>query len=859
MAITRSIRSSLLVAASVASVLVVTGLFIILSQVYERTLREDARQVSGILARHTFTSMYQIMSRGWARHDVEQFIQGVKKGLEDEPMDVTIYRAPRVEELYGQIQQPTPDKAVQEAFQSGAPSSHPSPDGIRHLYPLKAEQRCLRCHTNASVDDVLGVIEVRQDLTEVLSRARSRFIVGALFVAPLPLLLALLVANMIGRRISLAVDDVRTNVEKINRVDDLTTFSLEKVDPGFQELNALLSALDKVWKRLHGMAVDKDLLEFEIKLLEGFILTSEVVRDWREHVRRLVIEINRFLPAYALMSVFRVKDEVVELEFFWCAPPSPQSTQLFERAARDLLADHPVLGGVNVQEIKHHVADKSSSQLHLKPDEVHLQSKSLLVDTPKIGGIVGIGLQISEQSPVRHLVVEGILTTLLNVVGSVKAIARYTRELEYYATRDPLTNLYNQRVFWELFGYEIGRAERHNHVFALLVIDLDNFKAINDSYGHIVGDRYLQGLANEIHGCLRNCDIFARFGGDEFVALLPETDQEESRQAAERLLKSVEAFHIEADDGSLVRATISVGLVFYPTHGKSPEDLFLLADHMMYRAKGEGKNRLVLPTDEEALYAAQELAQMAALVRQAVEDRRVDPWYQPIVDIPSGKIYGHEVLSRIPLDDGEPLGAARFIEIAEQQGLIARLDFIVMEKAFKRVAETGYKGLLFINLSPKALVLELFFDQVKRLIADSGIDPGQIVFELTERETVKNIVQLEGFVKRLYLEGFSFAIDDFGSGFSSFQYVKRFPVDFIKIEGEFVANMLSDTRDKAVVTSIAGLAEEIGIQTIAEYVESEEVLEYLRKAGVNFAQGYHLAPPSQDLLSDDWKPMTRQD
>ena len=157
------------------------------------------------------------------------------------------------------------------------------------------------------------------------------------------------------------------------------------------------------------------------------------------------------------------------------------------------------------------------------------------------------------------------------MVGSIKAIYKYTRDLEYYATRDPLTNLYNQRLFWELLGYEIGRAQRHNEKFSLLVIDLDNFKNINDSHGHIIGDRFLAGIADVIHSTLRDGDILARYGGDEFVVILPDADEEQVFLVATRILESAGAFALAAHDGTKVKATVSIGFAVYPSMPRAPK------------------------------------------------------------------------------------------------------------------------------------------------------------------------------------------------------------------------------------------------------------------------------------------------
>jgi EAL domain-containing protein (putative c-di-GMP-specific phosphodiesterase class I) len=210
----------------------------------------------------------------------------------------------------------------------------------------------------------------------------------------------------------------------------------------------------------------------------------------------------------------------------------------------------------------------------------------------------------------------------------------------------------------------------------------------------------------------------------------------------------------------------------------------------------------------------------------------------------SGKIETVEVLSRIQLEGEKLLGAHEFIEIAENMGMIHLLDFVVMEKALERVNKEQFDGMIFFNMSPRSLVLNEFIPKVKAIAADAGIEPERIVFEITERDTVKNLSLLQKFVSNLKQEGFKLAIDDFGSGFSSFHYLKHFPIDFVKIEGEFVTNMVTSSADEAVVRCITNLAHELHAQTIAEYVESEAVLDSVKKLGITFAQGYHIRRPA---------------
>lgn len=843
----RTIKGLILAAAAAVSLALFGGLYLVIGEVYDRTVRSDARHVSRLIAGQTFDSMFQVMRKGWSREELEAFIGAMRERFSDTPYALHIYRGSKVEALFGPIEQPAMDARVREAFRYAKPLHQESGDTVRHIFPLRAREECLRCHENARVQDVLGVIEVRQDLTPVLEQARGRFMTAMALLTPLPLLVAGWVAWRITRRLDGAFDHLRDDVAAINRVSDLNERGLVTTETGFGELDRILGEIDGLGRKLRTFAVDKELLEFEIRILERFVITSDVVRDWRDYVNSLLLEINEVLEAYVLFSIFKVDEEMFDLEVFWRNEPTSDTVEALEQAARGVVHHHPAFRSASTVTIQHNVADPSQALPALGQDEIELQSKSLVVEAPKIGGIVGIGVQAGlRQDPTRLLVMESVLSTLLNVVGSVKAIYKYTKDLDYYATRDPLTNLYNQRVFWELTEYELSRSERKEGRLALLMMDLDNFKVINDTYGHTFGDRVLKEFADLARETFRHGDLLARYGGDEFVVLLTETPENQAVAVAERFLEQVRGMTVAAPDGGQVRVTVSIGIGVSPDHARQAKDLFLIADNMMYTAKGQGKNCSILAGEEDVAEVYRELGEKSFVVLNALDERRVIPYFQAIADAGDGRVRAYEVLSRIRTPSGEVLPAAEFIEAAERMGVVHRLDYLAMEAAFDRFAALDGDTELFINLSPKALILGEFMGTVRRMVTVRNIDPGRVVFELTERETVRNLTLLQRFVEDLKLEGFKFAIDDFGSGFSSFHYLKRFPVDYLKIDGDFIVNLDEDARDQAFVRSMAALSRDLGIRTVAEFVENEAVLARVREAGVDLAQGYHVGRPSPE-------------
>jgi diguanylate cyclase (GGDEF)-like protein len=814
-------------------------------QILDRTVRSNARESSNALAQVTFATMYQVMSTGWRRAQAERFIASVRDAAQGTPTELQIYRGPVVEADYKKIDQPPFDAIIEQVFASGEPAVVSPEGGVRYLMPLVANGRCLNCHEAAREGDVLGIVEVKQDFAPLLAKAREDFLRWMGLLAPALMALAALAVWRVSSRIERALTGVSAAVAEVNAVADLKHLDFRRHDPGFEEFERLFDHLGELVRKLREVAVDKDVLRFEIGLLEKFVITSEVVRDWGEYIARLLDEINQVMPTHVLFSVFQVDDEVFDLEIFWFAPPAPETRTMVERYIRQTV-QRERLSELSQVSLHHHEPSRGH-ELVLDEKRIMLQTKTLIVDHPKIGGIVGIGVNADAvDDETLRLVMDSILSTMLNVVGSVKAIHKYTRDMEYYATRDPLTDLYNRRLFWELFEYEVSRAQRHGYEFSLLVIDLDNFKLVNDNYGHAVGDRYLQGVAHAVRAVLRPGDVFARYGGDEFVLLMPDTGLQPAGGVAQRVLDTVSALEVPGAGAEMVSGSVSIGLAVYPLHADNAKDLFLFADNMMYKAKGAGKQQIGMPTEDEVAEVFRDMTHTTVQVVNAINEGRIVPFFQPILDLQTNRAVAFEVLSRLSLD-GEHLAAARFIEYAEKAGVIHRLDIMVMEKALRTAAEMKFGGHIFLNLSPRALALSDFLKTLKQTVADCGVRPEQIVFEITERDTVKNIVVLERLVGELKLEGFKLAIDDFGSGFSSFQYLRRFPVDFLKIEGDFVANILENQKDRAFVETIWKLASDLGIRVIAEHVETVEVLDELRGMGVEMAQGYYIGRPERTL------------
>ena len=436
----------------------------------------------------------------------------------------------------------------------------------------------------------------------------------------------------------------------------------------------------------------------------------------------------------------------------------------------------------------------------------------------------------------------------LYVVTQVQDISErkeLARRLEYFVDHDFLTGLFNRRHFEQELAKETDRVSRYGGPGAVLVIDIDNFKDVNDTFGHKAGDDVLKGVAGLLRERLRQTDIVARIGGDEFAVLLPQTDADHAQGVADELVKAMGRQMAVLADRS-IRITSSIGVTMFD--GLTDIEVLAYADLAMYEAKESGRNRFAMyqPVGGRKARGSARLVE-AERIRQALEEDRLLLYCQPILDLGKNEICQYELLLRLPDEErGEPLPPSAFLYGAERFGLIQAIDGWVVRQAIALIAEHARAGLrlvLNVNLSGKSIGDRKLAALIEETLDEAGIEPARLTFELTETSAIANVEEAKAFASRLRARGCRFALDDFGAGFGSFYYLKNLPFDYLKIDGDFIRGLATSPMDQLVVEAIVSIARGMGAKTVAEFVGDEETACLLRTIGVDHAQGYHIGLP----------------
>ncbi len=448
-------------------------------------------------------------------------------------------------------------------------------------------------------------------------------------------------------------------------------------------------------------------------------------------------------------------------------------------------------------------------------------------------------------APIRAA--DGQVLGAVLVTQDVTELRKLEREMTFLAQHDPLTGLINRREFERELADTLVDARLRHRRHALCYLDLDEFKVVNDTCGHVAGDELLRQLTAVLDGAVRESDVLARLGGDEFGILLRDCEDEAAVAVAQKLCATVRQFRF-IWEARLFNVGVSIGIVPISGVSGSLDQVLSAADAACYVAKERGRGRVHLyQPDDDALARRYGEMQWVERIHQAFDEELFRLYCQDIQPIGAGARDGSppmaEVLLRMLGDHGEPIPAAAFIAAAERYHLIGAIDRWVVEHAISAIALDKGTTLFTLNLSGHSLSDVSFLGFVENLLDRSGVDASRICFEVTETAAITNLKGARRLMGTLKQRGCRFVLDDFGTGLSSFAYLRSLEVDYLKIDGEFVRHMVGDAVERALVGSIDQIGHILGLSTIAESVEDQETLDALVELGVDYAQGYHIGTP----------------
>ena len=445
----------------------------------------------------------------------------------------------------------------------------------------------------------------------------------------------------------------------------------------------------------------------------------------------------------------------------------------------------------------------------------------------------------------------GAIRHSLHIMSDITERRRYEEELLHQATHDALTGLANRTLLKDRLGQAMGQATRKGKMVAAMLLDLDNFKAINNSFGHAVGDELLVEVAGRLRGALRAGDTVTRFGGDEFVVILPDIKKpEEATRVVDKILE-VFAAPVITKGGVEIFSGGSLGIAIFPQDGKDTETILRHADAAMYQAKQAGRGTYAFFTSQLDRRLHEDL-HMHGRLKHALEEGSLALHYQPQVDIATGEVNGVEALLRWHDSELGDVSPARFIPIAEATGLILPLGDWVLTTACRQIAAWEAAGIplrVAVNLSGQQFRQHDLVEKIRATIAETGASPGFLEIEITETAAMENVELAAQQLAGLTLLGLSVSLDDFGTGYSSLAYLKTLPIAKLKIDRSFIKDIGTDRDDEVIVQAVIGLARNLNLGLVAEGVETETQLAFLREHGCQAFQGwlFSRALPADEL------------
>lgn len=591
---------------------------------------------------------------------------------------------------------------------------------------------------------------------------------------------------------------------------------------------------------LEAIAVDGSALKFEVTLFQGAENKDHVILYCRDASELMQAKTRAHDQQEVLSAVLgQVADGILHLNLRGCLvdanPVAIEMLSLGNRRYKNLFIDDIL-----------HLTDGDNNRIHPFSEVINRERTINLVKGIELllPGTLNIPVMVSA-TPVREF--SGRVNGCLIVIRAISESRRISTRLSWQETHDPLTRLANRRQLETEVVRAIESARNENNSHGLLYIDLYNFSMINDTSGHAAGDELLRHFAQFLSREVGDFDVVGRAGNDEFSILLWQRSHREIEREAERLLRAASDFSLTWNNRRL-KVGISMGVEMITRDTSSEVDVMLAARAACAIARDNGRNRIHFPGMDKSVKNRHNISQWATAIGEALDEDRFVVYCQPIQPLQEDETVKHyEALVRMLDRDGNIVAPGNFIPAAESSGFIDDIDKWVFEKILSTLAslpEHKRNQLAFaVNLSGYTISDEKFLEHVISRLKSMPLKEGCLQFEITETAAVKHFDKAAHFINSLQEYGCRFALDDFGSGLSSFGYLKQLPVNYLKIDGSFVRQMESEDVEYSMVSTINHLAHIMGLQTIAECIENQAQMQMLRDMGVDYGQGYYLAPP----------------
>jgi len=575
-------------------------------------------------------------------------------------------------------------------------------------------------------------------------------------------------------------------------------------------------------------------------LIKGQIDARSLVRTLRYSIERKILEESLFAEKeWAQVTLNSIGDAVV------CTDTS--GNIIFLNRVAEKITGWPRQGALGrpIAEVLR-ILDATSHEIATNPLAMDaVQNSSLGLPSNRLL-LRGDGIEVPIEDSVAPIHdQEGQAAGAVIVFRDVSAARAMALEMTRSAQHDFLTGLPNRMLLNDRVNQAIASATRHSHKLAVLFLDLDGFKHINDSLGHPIGDKLLKSVAGRLLDCVRGSDTVSRQGGDEFVVLLSELERSDDASiTARRMLHAVAEPH--SVDQHDLHVSTSIGVSVFPDDGLDADTLIKNADTAMYQAKENGRQSYQFFKPAMNVRAV-ERQSIEANLRRAMQRQELTLHYQPTVNLRTGKITGAEALARWTHPVRGPISPSKFIPVAEDCGLILPIGRWVLREACQQARAWAEAGLnlptMAINISAMEFRDEDFLESIFATLEDTGLHPGSLELELTESVLMKRAESVASVLKTLRNAGVHVAVDDFGTGYSSLSYLRKFPIDALKIDQSFVRQITTAPDDTAIVTAIIGMGRSLNLRVVAEGVETPEELAFLQAHQCDEAQGYYFSRP----------------